>query len=277
MKTFLPGSAAALAFALVSACSSTPAAPEAAPAPEAAAVEAVAVVEEPAAAAIDYSVFVDTPERPEADILADVNRKPAEVLAVFAPRPGDTILELEAGGGYFTEILSRTVGPDGKVYMQNPAAFDAFLGDRVSKRLEGRLTNVGLIKSNFDAYGLEDGTVDTVTWFQGPHELAYFPDDTPEGFGAPAAVYAEIVRVLKSGGEFVVIDHIAPAGSPETTGGDTHRIDPAIVKAYAEAAGFTLETESDLLVNPDDDGTKNVFDPEIRGHTSQALLVFRKP
>ncbi len=277
MKTFLPGSAAALAFALVSACSATPAAPEAAPAPEAAAVEAVAVVEQTAAAAIDYTVFVDTPERPEADILADVNRKPAEVLALFAPQPGDTILELEAGGGYFTEILSRTVGPDGKIYMQNPAAFDAFLGDRVSKRLEGRLTNVSLIKSNFDAYGLEDGTVDTVTWFQGPHELAYFPDDTPEGFGAPAAVYAEIVRVLKSGGEFVVIDHIAPAGSPETTGGDTHRIDPAIVKAYAEAAGFTLETESDLLVNPDDDGTKNVFDPEIRGHTSQALLVFRKP
>lgn len=277
MKTILPGSAAALAFALVSACCSTPAAPEVAPAPEAAAVEAIVAPEAPAAAAIDYSAFVDTPERPEADILADANRKPAEVLALMALQPGDTVLEIEAGGGYFTEILSRTVGPDGKVYMQNPVAFDAFLGDRVSQRLDGRLTNVSVIKSNFDAFGLEDGAVDTVTWFQGPHELAYFPDDTPEGFGAPAAVYAEIARVLKSGGEFVVIDHIAPAGSPETTGGDTHRIDPAIIKAYAAAAGFTLETESDLLVNPADDGTKNVFDPEIRGHTSQALLIFRKP
>src|SRR3990167_5037592 len=210
MKTFLPGSAAALAFALVSACCSTPPAPEAAP-------EAVVVAEQPAAAGIDYTVFVETPERPEADILADANRKPAEVLALIAPRPGDTILEIEAGGGYFTEILSRTVGPDGKVYMQNPAAFDAFLGDRVSTRLDGRLTNVSVIKSNFDAFGLEDGAGDTVTWFQGPHELAYFPDDTPEGFGAPAAVYAEIARVLKPGGAFVVIDHIAPAGSPETT------------------------------------------------------------
>lgn len=271
MKTFLLGSAAALAFALVSACNSTP------PAPQAAGVEAVVAAKEPAVAVVDYTAFVDTPDRPEADILADANRKPAEVLALMALQPDDTVLEIEAGGGYFTEILSRTVGPDGKVYMQNPAAFDAFLGDRVAERLDGRLTNVSVIKSNFDAFGLEDGAVDTVTWFQGPHELAYFPDDTPGGFGAPTAVYAEIARVLKSGGAFVVIDHIAPAGSPETTGGDTHRIDPAIVKAYAAEAGLTLETESDLLVNPDDDGTKNVFDPEIRGHTSQALLIFRKP
>lgn len=276
MKTFLHGSAAALAFALVSACTSTPPAPEAALVPEAAPVEEV-VVEAPEAAPIDYSVFVETTERPEADILADAARRPAAVLAFFAPRPGDKILEVEAGAGYFTEILSRTVGPDGTVYMQNPPGFAAFLGDKVSKRIDGRLTNVSLISSNFDAFGLEDGAVDTVTWFQGPHELAYFPDDQPEGFGAPTAVYAEVARVLKSGGEFVVIDHIAPAGSPETTGGETHRVDPAIIKAYAAAAGLTFEAESDLLVNPVDDGTKNVFDPEIRGHTSQALMVFRKP
>jgi len=270
----LNSGAAAFVIMLAAAGCTTPvaAAPEAelAPAAEAPAPEA-------AATTIDYSAFVDTPDRPEADIVADINRKPASVLGLFSPQPGDTILEIEAGGGYYTEILSRTVGPEGTVYMQNPAGFDAFLGDAVSKRVDGRLANVTYLKSNFNTFAVADGEADIVTWFQGPHELWYIPEGQTEGFGEPTAVYAEIARALKSGGQFVVIDHIAPAGSPATTGGDTHRIDPAIVKGYAEAAGFVLETESDLLLNPADDGTKNVFDPEIRGHTSQAILIFRKP
>lgn len=267
MKSILKAGAAALALAVAAACahapeSATVAAPEAAPAAK--------------RAAIDYSVFVDTPDRPDADILADVNRHPAAVLALFTPQPGDTILEIEAGGGYYTDILSRAVGADGKVYMQNPAGFDAFLGDAVSKRIDGRLTNVTYVKSNFDSFGLESGSVDIATWFQGPHELWYIPEGQTEGFGDPTAAFAEIARVLKQHGQFVVIDHIAPPGSPATTGGDTHRIDPELIKQYAEAAGFGLESSSDLLLNPADDGSKNVFDPEIRGHTSQSFLIFRK-
>jgi predicted methyltransferase len=263
MKTPLKYATAAIAFAFAAACAGTPPALS------------------DAALAIDYAAIVDTPDRPGGDIVSDGARRPAEVLALFAPQPGDTILEMEAGAGYYTELLSRTVGPDGKVYMQNPAGFDSFLGDAVSKRLDGRLTNVTYEKSNFDAFSLADGEADIVTWFQGPHELWYVPEGSPDGatdvFGAPDAVFAEISRVLRSGGQFVVIDHVAPAGSPPSTGGDTHRIDPAIVKGYAEAAGFTLETSSGMLNNPDDDGTKNVFDPEIRGKTSQAVLIFRKP
>lgn len=270
MKTILKAGAAALALVLAAACTHTPDAPAA---PEAAAPEAAPAAKR---AAFDYSVFVDTPDRPDADILADVNRHPAAVLALFTPQPGDTILEIEAGGGYYTDILSRAVGADGKIYMQNPAGFDAFLGDTVSKRIDGRLTNVTYLKSNFDSFALADGEADIVTWFQGPHELWYIPEGQTEGFGDPAAAFAEIARVLKPHGQFVVIDHIAPAGSPATTGGDTHRIDPAIIQQYAEAAGFGLESSSDLLLNPADDGSKNVFDPEIRGHTSQSFLIFRK-
>ena len=260
MHIVLKSGAAALAIAVAAACASPPA-----PAPEA------------APASIDYAVIVDTPDRPDADLLADANRKPAAVLGLFSPQPGDTVLEIEAGAGYYTELLSRAVGETGKVYMQNPAGFDAFIGEAVKQRLEGRLANVTYLKSNFDTFAVPDASADIVTWFQGPHELWYKPEGNPEGLGDPDRSFAEIARVLKSGGQFVVIDHVAPAGAPPTTGNDTHRIDPAIIRAHAEAAGLILETESGLLRNPADDGLTNVFDPAIRGKTDQALLIFRKP
>jgi predicted methyltransferase len=260
MKTILKTGATAFALALAAACASPPPA-----APEAAAV------------ANDYAAVVDTPDRPDADLLADAARRPAEVLGLFSPQPGDVILEIEAGAGYYTELLSRAVGESGKVYMQNPAGFDAFIGEAVKQRLEGRLANVTYLKSNFDTFAVPDASADIVTWFQGPHELWYIPEGAPEGLGDPDKSFAEIVRVLKPGGQFVVIDHVAPAGSPPTTGGDTHRIDPAHILAHAEAAGLILETGSDLLRNPADDGLTNVFDPAIRGKTDQALLIFRKP
>jgi predicted methyltransferase len=260
MHIILKTGAAALALALAQACASPP-----------------ALAPEPTPASIDYSVFVETPDRPDADILADAKRKPAEVLALFAPQPGDTILEIEAGGGYFTEFLSRAVGETGKVYMQNPAGFDAFLGDTVTKRLEGRLTNVTYLKSSFDAFAVPDASIDIATWFQGPHEIWYTPEGAAEPLGNPDKSFRDIARALKPGGQLVVIDHVAPAGSPPTTGGDSHRIDPAYVLAMAAAAGLVFETGSDMLRNPADDGTKNIFDPEVRGKTDQALLIFRKP
>lgn len=113
-----------------------------------------ALAPEPAPASMDYSVSAETPGRPDADILTDAKRNPAEVLALFALQPGNTIVDIEADGGYFKEFLSRAVGATGKVYMQNPAGFDAFLGDTVTKRLEGRLANVTCLKSNFGAFAV---------------------------------------------------------------------------------------------------------------------------
>lgn len=231
----------------------------------------------PQAPATDYAALVAEPGRPADDVARDADRQPAAILALAGVEPGDTVLEIEAGGGYFTELLSRAAGSGGKVYMQNPAAFDAFLGDSVSKRVDGRLTNVTYLKSDFDAFGLPDASVDVATWFQGPHELWYIPEGTSEPLGDPEQSFAEIARVLKPGGTFIVIDHVAPAGSPPTSGGDTHRIDPAIIREMADAAGFTLTEESALLRNPADDGLSNVFDPAIRGKTDQAVLIFTRP
>ena len=56
-----------------------------------------------------------------------------------------------------------------------------------------------------------------------------------------------------------------------------HRIEETAVKEELTKAGFGPEAESDVLRNPDDPRTANVFAPSIRGKTDQFMLRFRKP
>ena len=65
-------------------------------------------------------------------------------------------------------------------------------------------------------------------------------------------------------------------GSPESTGGDTHRIDPVYIDILARSAGLKKTAESSLFANPDDDLTINVFDDAVRGKTDQFLVRYTK-
>src|SRR5208282_101440 len=58
--------------------------------------------------------------RPPADTQRDANRKPAETLTFAGVHPGEQIGELIPGGGYFTRIFSKAVGPTGHVYALVP-------------------------------------------------------------------------------------------------------------------------------------------------------------
>jgi predicted methyltransferase len=225
--------------------------------------------------ATDYAAILADPARPEADRKDDAARKPAEVLAFAQLRPGDTVLEIEVGRGWMTEIISRAVGPKGKVITQNPVEFTYSGPAMAARRTAGGLANVTDTTSRFDALQAPDASVDRVLWILGPHELYYMPKNSP-GLGDPAKAYAEIARVLKPGGVFIAMDHAADAGAPTTTGGTIHRIDPAVVLASAKAAGLKLDAKNDVLANPQDDRTKMVFDPTVRRHTDQFLFRFVK-
>ena len=225
----------------------------------------------------DHVAILTHPDRPADDLTEDKVRNPSEVLAFTDIGYGMTVVELEAGGGYYTELFAHTVGPAGKVFMQNPLAFDAFFGEAIEKRLDNRLSNVQALRTNFDELAVADGSADLVTWFLGPHELWFRPEGAPvEAFGNPDKAFSEIIRVMKPNAVFVVIDHAAAPGAPPETGSDTHRIDPAIVKAYAARSGLELIDTSDLFVNPEDDYSISVFDPSIRRKTDRFMLKFRK-
>jgi predicted methyltransferase len=44
-----------------------------------------------------------------------------------------------------------------------------------------------------------------------------------------------------------------------------------------EAAGFVLDGQSDILRNPNDDYSKVVFDPALRGKTDRFIMRFKNP
>jgi predicted methyltransferase len=226
----------------------------------------------------DYAAVVASPERLATDTARDTARKPAEVLAFSKIGTGNTVFEMEAGGGYYTELISRAVGPTGQVVMQGPKEFEQFYkADMDAHLANNRLANVRVSQSTFDALDAPDASVDVVTWFQGPHEMYCKAACSNIPLGDTAKAYQEISRILKPGGYFVIMDHVATQGSPETTGNDLHRIDPMIIKAAATTAGFVLDEESSILANPADDHTKGVFDDSIRGKTDQFLLRYKKP
>lgn len=218
---------------------------------------------------------VANPARSAEDRADDALRKPANVLAFAGIGSGDRVFEMEAGLGYYTELLSYMVGPEGAVVIQNPESFQGFVGDALAKRVPGRLENVRMTVSDFDALDAEDASMDVVTWILGPHELYYEPNGA--SLGDDAQAFAEIMRILKPGGTFVILDHAATQGAPKSTGGTIHRIDPAIVRQLAEEAGFVLAGESSVLRNPEDDLQANVFDPAVRRKTDQFLYKYKKP
>src|SRR4029077_17184105 len=62
--------------------------------------------------------------RPLDDKAQDMNRKPGEVLAFTGLKPGDKVVDLMPGAGYYTRIFSKVVGPKGKVYALQPVEMD---------------------------------------------------------------------------------------------------------------------------------------------------------
>jgi predicted methyltransferase len=201
----------------------------------------------------------------------DVRRHAAEVIAFSGAKAGTTVVDLIPGAAYWTRIFTGVVGPTGHVWAVWPNAAAKY-AEKGKPALEARgLTNVSAVLD--PAILTVDKPVDLVWTVQNYHDV---PNDGG-GEAALAAFNASAFKALKPGGIYIVIDHVAPAGSGLADTNTLHRIDPAIVKKQVLAAGFQWVGESAVLANPKDDHTLKVFDPAIRGVTDQFVYKFRKP
>ena len=184
--------------------------------------------------------------RPAADKERDVNRKPAETVAFAGVKPGMTIAELGPGGGYYTKILSKAVGPNGKVFALVTAAQAARPnGLDAINAVAAAYPNVKVVTVDYANLMLPE-KVDLAWTTENYHDFHN---------GATANVPAldkGVFENLKPGGIFYVEDHKAADGAGLEATSKVHRMDEAVAKTELMAAGFKLDAEGDLLHNAAD-------------------------
>ncbi|RDI97783.1 methyltransferase [Dyella solisilvae] len=219
---------------------------------------------------------IATPDRPAADRDLDTQRKPDQVLAFAGIKPGDVVVDLMPGSGYYTRLLSRIVGPGGKVYALQPQEMDkaAPKGLQSLRGFAGKppYANVIVLLQPVSAMSLPE-PADLIWTSQNYHDL----HDPFMGSPDIARLDRWMFDALKPGGHLLVLDHAAAPGSGVSRTDDLHRIDPAAVQRELTAAGFQPDGESDALRNPSDPHTAGIYDPSVRGHTDRFILRFRKP
>jgi predicted methyltransferase len=207
------------------------------------------------------------PDRPADDKALDAGRKPDQMLAFFGVAPGMKVADIFAGGGYTTELLSRIVGPRGTVYSQNPVFPEKY--KKIGEAWDARLKNPAL-RNVIAVHSLEKvtpGSLDLVIMNMNYHDLVLLKLDR-------APLNASIMKALKPGGFYDIVDHSAKDGSG-LKDLSLHRIDEQFLIDEVQKSGFKLVAASSALRHPEDDRSWMVFTK--RGQTDRFMLKFMKP
>jgi predicted methyltransferase len=211
---------------------------------------------------------IDNPARAQAQRDRDANRKPGETLALAGLKPGDRVIEIASFGQYYTDILSAAVGPRGRIYMYDLPYTEARFGKQTQAFVDAH-PNTEFKQAKYDEIDYPKN-VDLVAVVLYYHDLTLNKVD-------PAVFNKEMFEALKPGGKLLIVDHKAADGSGRRDTPTLHRIETKLIVDEVTAAGFRLVADSDILANPQDDKTKRVFEPGLRGHTDQSVFVFQKP
>lgn len=206
----------------------------------------------------------------------DAKRHPAEIMAFTGVKPGDKVFELIPGEGYWTRLFSKIAGPGGRVYAVWPQQYAQYSQHKVAMlrdmAADPAYPNIAVDVQPTPAVAAPE-PVDVVFTSQNYHD---YPAEFM-GNLQPAVLNKAAWDMLKPGGTYVVIDHAAAPGTTLAATRELHRIDPALVRQQAEAAGFEYAGSLDVLRNPADQHAVKVFDPKVRGNTDKFALKFRKP
>jgi len=186
----------------------------------------------------------------------DAARHPQQTLEFFGITPSMTVVELNPGGGWYTEILAPYLRPHGHLIEAYP--------DPKSKDEENRNDAAGIqkkIKANPEIYDkiksatfeppekikiAADNSVDLVLTFRNVHNWVSFGDVKMQ------ALFTSIFKSLKRGGVFGVVDHRLPADKEQDKDASSGYVLESYVIKMAESAGFKLADRSEINANPKD-------------------------
>lgn len=239
------------------------------------------------AAAIAHDKRTDT-ERARDDA-----RHPYATLAFFEVKPTDNVLELWAGGGWYSHILAPYLAEGGHLTVTQYAADaePAYRGEAATA-WEAYRTDNDLMDSTTtitvagdDPQLNLDGTVDVALTFRNAHGWV--------GDGTAQSLYEQTFKALKPGGTFGVVDHRASPGTSLEDSAKTGYIDQQAVIDAITAVGFEFVEASEVNANPLDtkDHSEGVWTlpPSYKlgdddrekyatiGESDRMTLKFRKP
>lgn len=226
----------------------------------------------------DYllSVIADA-SRSEADQKRDARSRPDITLALLDIGPGDVVFDVFAGGGYYSELIARIVGEDGKVYLHNNQAYRNFVQNALTERMNNnQLSQLHQHDREVTDLGIAENSIDAAMIIMSYHDLFYdglevgWPQIDHQDF------MQQIYDGLKVGGRFLIVDHQANEGRRAMDAKTLHRIEKNYAIERIEEIGFKLLAESAVLSNPDDDKKTSVFTPENKGKTDRFIVVFEK-
>ncbi|MGD8324165.1 MAG: methyltransferase domain-containing protein [Gammaproteobacteria bacterium] len=215
------------------------------------------------AVAPDFMDKLTADSRPMEDRMRDGARRPYQVMQLLGVEAGMTAVDIGAGGGWYTRVLSAAVGPSGHVIAQ--------FGPRALERNNGQgprdlAASLGNTEVSFENLGDLDANI---------ADVAVTALNVHHGNDARnIPTFRAVLRVLKPGGRAAIIDHVGLANIDNS---QLHRIPPAQVRAQIEAAGLEIVEESDILRSTADDHTMAVNDPALGRNSDRFLFIVRKP
>ena len=188
------------------------------------------------------------------------------------------VLDMFAGGGYYTELLAYSVGESGRGLSHNNQAYLEYAKEEIAQRYaDNRLANVQDLNQEAADLDLPATSFDVALLILSYHDIYYTPGDGSWAKIDGPKMLKEILDSLKPGGVLGVVDHAAGRGVPATSGNSLHRIDPDLVKRQISAVGFVFDGASEALRNPGDDLEKPMYAEGIKGNTDRFIFRFKKP
>jgi predicted methyltransferase len=165
-------------------------------------------------------------------------QRPLEILQALNPRPGDTIVDLGCGSGYFTLKLSAAVGNRGRVIAEDIRLLPLiFLRARTILKKE---LNVSVIHGHPTNPHLLVNGVNAVLILNTYHELS-----------DPHAIVAQVHSALVSGGRLVVVDRQPNPANVGIRENGEHEISAASVETDLRQMGFDIVGLQDRFVESD--------------------------